>query len=231
MPSFIFSKLSNPNDIFDEGTSTKSNTNKKWHKIINDEIVKYGIIVASCNNAAVENISKELPEFDDKMGEENIEYFKNYDNRYFIKKDESNKENNINDKQWGLISVPLGNKKNIMNFLFNNANSLNWIVNIELKNPEKKKIWNFEECKEKFKNQLEIVLKDRNQLIEVSNKFKENARKINEIDNALNKIHTYQNLQNFINVKKKEVNNFKRESKIGIRKFSNLIIYLSYLYY
>lgn len=40
----------------------------KWYKFKNDRIADYGVLVTSCNNAAVENITKELPLNDGLMG-------------------------------------------------------------------------------------------------------------------------------------------------------------------
>lgn len=70
----------------------------------------YGIVVASNNNSAVENISKELPQAKkiDKYGEgaafPDADYFGEY------------AENFTDDKNWGILAAALGNSKNKNNF-------------------------------------------------------------------------------------------------------------------
>lgn len=71
----ILSECPNPDDAFMKvpfkkgnygGAYTSPNTDRwnhfdGWYKFKDDRITDYGILVASCNNAAVENITKELP--------------------------------------------------------------------------------------------------------------------------------------------------------------------------
>ena len=64
-------------------------------------IINAGIVVASSNNGAVENISKELPlKKEVSSYSKEISYFRNV------------AENCINKDNWGLISAVLGNKQN-----------------------------------------------------------------------------------------------------------------------
>lgn len=77
------------------------------------ELKKLGIIVASNNNAAVENITKDLPKGTDLYSENTFtEYFDNRkeDEIYFT---ESAKKLFEDEDVWGLISAPYGKSSNI----------------------------------------------------------------------------------------------------------------------
>ncbi|MCD8367387.1 MAG: AAA domain-containing protein [Clostridiales bacterium] len=107
---------------------------RHWYSLKNDRINDYGILVASCNNAAVENISKELPvsmvkdlspadgdfpELVDALEEvadlfapgdsddRNGVYFTSYAQALL---------GDSNQEAWGLISAPLGKKTNLSRF-------------------------------------------------------------------------------------------------------------------
>ena len=65
----LLAEYDNPDDAFvqcdfihgDKEENAYSKYTRHWHRLKNDEINNYSILVTSCNNAAVENISKELP--------------------------------------------------------------------------------------------------------------------------------------------------------------------------
>lgn len=74
------------------------------------ELMGYGIVVASSNNAAVENISKELPQLPDlDTNEYAIDYFKEAYSKQYDKP--------TPDKTWGFFSAPGGNTKNRDNLM------------------------------------------------------------------------------------------------------------------
>ncbi len=71
---------------FEHGTRAEhaySNFVRHWYKLKNDKINDYSILVASCNNSAVENISKELP-----IGESLLEDLKANNNETQIIKEQ-----------------------------------------------------------------------------------------------------------------------------------------------
>lgn len=96
-------KIENPSDAFKKVGSIEINEKySPWLYEPVKSITNGGIVIASSNNGAVENISKELPlkEEVSKQYSSNISYFKN------VAEDCVNKEN------WGIISAVLGNKQN-----------------------------------------------------------------------------------------------------------------------
>ena len=101
-------KINNPSDAFDKVGSLEINDKfSPWLYAPKKSLTNAGIVVASSNNGAVENISKELPLKDEisKQYSTNIEYFK------------AVAENCINEENWGLISAVLGKKDNINNLV------------------------------------------------------------------------------------------------------------------
>ncbi|MDR0223064.1 MAG: hypothetical protein LBI38_05990 [Oscillospiraceae bacterium] len=110
-----------------------------YHKFKDTELSDYSMLVASCNNAAVENITKELPDgvalLDGLAGEDlseiaelfdvsktsEVETYRDKRKSGIEKKDVyfSYPAQNMKDsKQWGLISAPLGKAKNIGNYYY-----------------------------------------------------------------------------------------------------------------
>lgn len=116
----------------------------QWYSFKNDKLNNYSTLVTSCNNAAVENISKELPknvkndlkplDGDSKelkyMLEQtqklfDAEAYDTEENAYGMYAHELHRDicftkyarNLLNDKEaWGLAAVALGNKKNLTYF-------------------------------------------------------------------------------------------------------------------
>lgn len=143
--AMVMSNFPESNDAFTECNFEEGNCiNHGYSKFfshyykVDRRINQISILVASCNNAAVENITKELPDgeaicngvknindedeneiklrqirhYFDKQDEDI--YFTEYANRLFNKSDGDKKI--APHYYWGLISVPLGNRKNQGNF-------------------------------------------------------------------------------------------------------------------
>ena len=96
-------KIENPSNAFEKVGSIE--INEKYSPWIYEPVKSIsngGIVIASSNNGAVENISKELPLKDgiSKQYNSKISYFKNV------------AEDCISNENWGIISAVLGNKQN-----------------------------------------------------------------------------------------------------------------------
>lgn len=104
-----------------EATGVNVSTGKKgfWHVYkLSSKIKGHEILVASSNNAAVENISHELPDIG-AIAREDASYFRTVSDALAIAiHDDSEDENNNGKscKTWGLIAAALGNAKNRAKF-------------------------------------------------------------------------------------------------------------------
>lgn len=102
------SKITNPSDGFKKIGTFKNEKQYTYHIYEPiKQLANAGILIASSNNGAVENISKELPlkEEVSKQYQEKIEYFKEV------------AENCISTENWGVFSAVLGNKQNRTNLI------------------------------------------------------------------------------------------------------------------
>ena len=148
---------SNPDSIFEEQAFRRGPLEEKDHSYVSssphyfkikkeyDEINDYGMLVTSCNNSAVENITIDLPKLDDVLGAlvkrdkskndvsppelkeirqlfnpeltDDI-LFTKYSNALLNMSDDDDKKKKDGGKtkSWGLISAPLGKKKNISSY-------------------------------------------------------------------------------------------------------------------
>lgn len=107
-----------------------------------DKINDYGMLVASCNNSAVENITVDLPKLDDLLGalvkrdddnndisppelkeihdlfdpdKDNGVLFAKYSDN-LLNSDSGKKKDDAKIRSWGLISAPLGKSENIKSY-------------------------------------------------------------------------------------------------------------------
>ena len=153
-----------------------------WYTLKDEKINDYSILVTSCNNAAVENISKELPmgtgilkdlaalggdgqEVKEALGEgraffdvkcsQAVEQAKgeSYQDIYFTRYAAGLLEN---ENAWGLIAAPLGKQSNIVNFYNKVLGPLRWDF---YPNGEaaKNRLEKYREVKESFLAQLALV--------------------------------------------------------------------------
>lgn len=153
-----------------------------WYRLKDDKINDYSVLVTSCNNAAVENVSKELPLgtsllndlkpasddseeyrrmldevsglFDPKRAQtyETIRK-KSVQDIYFT---EYAKELFDNEGVWGLVAAPLGKKVNISSFYNNVLHPLIWdfYAGRDFKDIRIKK---YTQAREDFGRQLKVV--------------------------------------------------------------------------
>lgn len=176
----------------------------KYYYQLDNSLTKYGIIVASNNNAAVENISIELPLAED-VKESNTTLF-NIDESseiYFS----AIAKTLMGDEQecWGLISAPLGKKANIRKF--KETLWFNEVVN--LRELYKGEIPNWEQAKESFRNKHAEVIQYR-KLIKKAVKDTTRHNQIKkEYNDAIKRVSIAQNKM----VKQKESLNQKQKNR------------------
>lgn len=215
-----------PDDAFTktnlEWSSNQYITN--YYKL-NEKLSKYGILVVSNNNTAVENISLELPLSKDVKSSETLTKLFDTDiNKEIYFTDIANSL--YKDGGWGMISARLGKKKNIDEFKeaiwFSKENKTT------LKDYIDNYIDDFKETKERFKKKLDEVNSYREFLKDAYNdvktyetnkeKYLSMEAKISEVEEELSLIKTTkQKIENEINILKEEAKEYEN-LKNGINK-------------
>ncbi|QNS41675.1 ATP-binding protein [Chryseobacterium manosquense] len=198
----------------------------------------YGIVVASNNNAAVENISKELPQAKkiDKETFPNADYFGEY-----AKKDLTGDEN------WGILAAALGKSENKNNFSnlfwksFLKDEKGNLIRNDENKAIVDKNASNFQNFltsiqteQKNYQSDFEIAKKKFSTLLEDFNAFKKTATDFhNGFDEFRKNVVLEKDLENAQSSKEttkselnKELQEFEKGKNDKIKERENLRISL-----
>lgn len=102
-----------PDDAFQkQAFEEPPNDYLQTYYTMDKELTKHGFIVASNNNAAVENVSKELPVTDSVKDAHTARFAPQLDDIYFT----DIATNMMDEPSWGLISARLGRKANISAF-------------------------------------------------------------------------------------------------------------------
>lgn len=109
-------KLDNPKNAFKK--LKLHETDEKDVYLLKDAISQYKMVVASSNNGAVENISKDLPKLEEIIRKPENSKFPEYERAYAVLAQELDDfaeiaEGLIGEKAWGMFSGVLGNSKNI----------------------------------------------------------------------------------------------------------------------
>ena len=206
----------------------KTNTTESYYRNyykIPDELKKLGIIVASNNNSAVENISKDLPKAEDVLSKDtltNLFDINEKENIYFTKDSEC--IFGENPKTWGLISAPYGKKLNIQKILGilpekkqkNEDFNFSFDTNI----PDfKKALSNFQEkyekvlkYREKFNYDVEQFFKNKDEILEINNSSDEISNLKNKVENLIEELKKVQDNKEY----KDSILKQKREQKSNI---------------
>jgi len=104
--------LKSPGDAFTETTYRWRTGGEHWCKVrqLRSELTGFEMVIASANNAAVENISVEIPALGviDGKWREDADYFADIASATLMDSDVGGKEH----RAWGLVAARLGNKRN-----------------------------------------------------------------------------------------------------------------------
>lgn len=236
----LLSKYDNPEDAFEEcnfwhgdkENSAYSTYTRHWYRLKDNAINDYSMLVTSCNNAAVENISKELPKEmlkdlnpldEDSEGlramllevanlfnaKESgvIEITQNeesYPDLYFTKYAQDLLERK---DVWGMIAAPLGKKTNLSNFYYKVLYPLSrdFYKNKYTARERGKK---YKEAKKLFEKQLKKVEDMRNTLRKLGDL---SARKMSAYDIMVLAQKEYQVAETSWEVQSKEANSVLNE--------------------
>lgn len=200
--AILLAKYDNPEDAFithsfmhgSKQNNAYSQYTQHWYSLKDDKINDYSILVTSCNNTAVENISKELP-----LGSEILKNLNPADDDSDeMKKDlneinelfdfsksldvESYERNSVeypdiyftyyaqkllnNKNAWGLVAASLGKKKNIRDFFRYVLFPLRWDFYAR-KDSAANRLPKYIDAREKFLTQKKIVCEMQEQIAHI----------------------------------------------------------------
>lgn len=185
------SKLDSPKDAFE--FIKIHDTDSKPINMLKEEFTQYKMVVASSNNGAVENISKDLPKLGEVVRKGNKTKYPDQEEVYSKEIEALNSFSDvasglIGEPAWGLFSGALGKKDNIdhvMKYVVggdseSNNKPLTKILQDENKSIKDSFISKWKACKKEFEDELKIVHKLKKSSIEAYNKYKENEKVLSE---------------------------------------------------
>lgn len=185
----ILAEYENANDIFESIDRISINNYSFNINKIDDRLKRYSIVIASSNNGAVENITKELPLYD------NISNEFVSDDEYFTKVSDEV----LDEKTWGLLSAALGNNTNKSSFFdalwFNkdpDAIKMQYYLNKESDLSWKEAVSRFKEKRLAVETEIsriktiEEILKNQKKLQNILETKEKEYNELNEIYNKIN---------------------------------------------
>lgn len=192
--ALVLAQLQSPDDMFETREFKIGEISYEYYSFNPQmkEIWKYGIVVASSNNAAVENISKQLPLVESMernirdSGNSEIEavhdlFSLDYAEVEVVRRKNFNKEGKpyepvrlqdiyfssyaselLREPCWGLISAPLGRRGNVVSFYNKVIKPLYW--DFFRYTPAKFRLPKYQKARIRFLEQYEVVRKLRKDL-------------------------------------------------------------------
>ncbi|ELK48599.1 AAA domain-containing protein [Halobacillus sp. BAB-2008] len=165
-------QFKNPEDAFTRVKAVKPNDNFIVHvQQIDESLTGYGMVVASSNNTAVQNISEDLP----NMGSIDEKYQDHPGASYFRKV--INGEDREAPDHWGFFSGVLGNSKNrstfAENYIWPKSNDKDEQINFPFHHfleDRSVTIADWEKAKVRFQNAWEKAKKEQKQAIEAKDR-------------------------------------------------------------
>lgn len=187
----------------------------------NDELASSGMVIASSNNGAVENISKELPLKEEVQPfDQEINYFR------------SVAEEAFGDDYWGILSAVLGNSANRKEFVNSLWNT--WKDNKPeevglrkyLKENKKLSLDDWKSVVTEFQNKVREITTEKNRLEKIKDEY-QNFKKIidqkNSCEEEVNKIKELRsNLENKCSKQQKFVNELKELKKEALKELESI---------
>lgn len=210
--ALLLSEYQKPDDAFVQCQfDSPENDYLKHYYQPDSKLNKYGIIVASNNNAAVENISKELP-IAKVVKESNTRLFNIDENKEIYFSDIAKTLMGNDEECWGLISARLGKKSNI-----NDLKQALWFnkEGVDLRQLYEEELPDWEGAKKAFRNKHAEVLKYRRLIEEAIENTNRHKQAVKEYNDAKNDMSTAKNKmiaqENLLNQKVKEQNGIKHQ--------------------
>lgn len=205
--ALLLSEYQKPDDAFQQYQfDSPENDFLKYYYQPDSKLNKYGIIVASNNNAAVENISKELPIAED-VKKSNTRLFNIEESKEIYFSDIAKSLMGNDEECWGLISARLGKKANI-----NELKQALWFnkEGVDLQQLYKEELPNWEQAKVAFTNKYNEVLDYRRLIEDAIKNTNRHKQVVQEYDDAKNEMTTAKDKmtvqEDLINQKVKEQN-------------------------
>lgn len=160
--AILLSDYPHPDDAFQkQNLKQPPNSFLKSYYKPGESLIPFGMLVASNNNAAVENISKELPLTSNTVSSKcNTDLFDNQCNEEnYFSEIASHIIGESTEKCWGLISAHLGNRKNIYHFKQNIwFSSKHETLRSIYYSPNRDAIPNWENAKKRFKKKYSEII-------------------------------------------------------------------------